>query len=107
MTTEHCPTCAGPRVTDDPDALAQYLHETRCSLSHAEAETWDEDLARFRRRGTASRHRPTTSAERVLLRASGVRVPEGELFTRVQWHDGTRTRTWRRHPVVAVDRVPA
>lgn len=100
--TETCPTCAGPRVTDDPDHLAAYVHEARCSIALAERETWDEDRARFRRYGTPLRRRPTTHAERALLRASGVPVPEGECFTTVQWHDGTRTRTWRRQPVVSV-----
>lgn len=103
--SETCPSCAGPRVTDDPDRLAAYVHEARCALAHAEAETLAEDRARHRRYGTPLRRRPTTHAERILLRASGVPVPDGELFTRVQWHDGVRTRTWRRQPIVAVDEV--
>ncbi len=100
--TEHCPTCAGPRVTDDPDRLVAYVHEAWCALALAERETWDEDRARHRRYRTAVRHRPTTQAERMLLAASGVRLQPGPLFTRVQWQDGTRTRTWRRQPVVSV-----
>lgn len=100
--TETCPSCDGDRVVDVPDALAQYEHEACCSLALAEAQTWAEDHARFRRYRTPMRRRPTTQAERVLLRASGVRVPDGECFTTVQWHDGQRTRTWRRQPVVSV-----
>ena len=100
--TETCPSCHGDRVVDVPDALAQYVHEARCAIALAEAETLDEDSARFRRYRTPLRRRATTQAERTLLGASGVRVPDGECFTTVQWTDGTRTRTWRRQPVVSI-----
>jgi hypothetical protein len=103
--TETCPSCRGDRITDHPDALAQYAHAERCALARAERETLDEDRARFRRYRTPSRYRPTTQAERTLLAASGVRLPSGALFTRVQWADGARTRTWRRQPVVSVTAV--
>ena len=76
------------------------------AVAQAEAETWDEDYARFSRYRTPLRRRATTQAERVLLRATGVRVvPDGELFTTVQWDDGKRTRKWRRQPVVSVTEV--
>jgi len=103
--TETCPTCGGDRITDVPDRLAAYVHSERCSLAHAEAETLAEDRARFRRYGTTSRHRPTTRAERLLLKASGVRVEGAALFTRVTWADGERVRTWRRQPVVSITAV--
>lgn len=103
--SETCPSCCGDRITDVPDRLAAYDHDERCALAHAEAETLAEDAARFRRYGTTSRHRPTTHAERLLLAASGVR-PEGvAVFTRVEWRDGQRIRTWRRQPLLAVDAV--
>lgn len=102
---EVCPSCHGERVTDVPDRLAAYVHDTRCSLAFAEAETYAADRVRHRRFGTPSRHRPISPAERMLLGASGVPVAAGECFTRVSWHDGVRTRTWRRQPVVAVDEV--
>jgi len=103
--TDDLPTCAGPRIPDDPDRLAAFEHEARCALAHTEAETLAEDRARYRRFATHTRHRAATQAERLLLAASGVRVQPGELFTRVTWTDGSRTRTWRRQPVVAVDEV--
>lgn len=102
---EVCPSCHGVRVIDVPDRLAAFEHEARCSLAFAEAETYAADLVRHRRFGTTSRHRPSTPAERMLLAASGIRVQPGEMFTRIRWHDGVRTRTWRRQPVVAVDEV--
>jgi hypothetical protein len=102
-----CPSCQGERVPDDPDALITYDHAPRCSLLLAEQETLAEDVARYRRFGTVTRHRPTTSAERLLLTASGVKVPEsGELFTRVDWQaPDLRMRSWKRQPVVALDEV--
>ncbi len=103
--TETCPSCKGDRIPDDPDALAAYRHEARCALADAERQTLAADLARYRRFATHSRHRPATPAERALLAASGVPVPHGECFTRVQWQDDTRTRTWRRQPIVSVTAV--
>lgn len=101
--SESCPSCHGLRIVDEPGRLAAFEHAGRCALACAERDTLAEDLARFRRHGTTSRHRVTTPAERLLLAASGVRVEGAALFTRVRWHDGARVRTWRRQPVVAVD----
>jgi len=90
---------------DDPDALAAFEHEARCVLALREAETLADDLARFDRYGTASRFRVTTTAERLLLEASGLKVPTTEaVFTKVEWlGPDLRMRTWRRQPVVALD----
>ncbi len=103
----NCPSCHGARVPDDPDALISFDHAPRCSLMLAEAETLAEDVARYRKHGTTTRHRPTTTAERLLLAASGVKVPKsGELFTRVDWQGpDLRMRSWKRQPVVALDEV--
>ncbi len=102
--TETCPSCKGDRIPDDPDHLAAYRHEARCALADAERETLAEDRARYRRFATHTRHRAATQAERTLLAASGVPVPV-ECFTRVSWQDDTRTRTWRRQPIVSVTAV--
>jgi hypothetical protein len=106
--SEHCPSpsCAGPRIPDHPDALAAFVHEAHCAIAEAEAETLAEDRARHRRFGTFERHRAASQAERLLLAASGVPVPEREpLHTCVRWTDGVRTRTWRRQPIVSVTAV--
>ncbi len=103
--TETCPSCHGRRITDEPDRLAAFVHDARCTLADAEAEQYAADLARFRRYRTPSRYRPASPAERMLLAASGVSVQGPELFTRVAWRDGIRTRTWRRQPVVSVTAV--
>jgi hypothetical protein len=101
--SEVCPSCHGQRVTDTPDRLLTYEHESWCLLAEAEREQYAADLARHRRRGRTSWHRPANSTERVLLAASGMRVTHYcEVFTRVEWPSPTtRVRTWSRLGLVA------
>lgn len=107
MTTQSCPDCGGRRRPDDSDVLATFDHEQTCELAREERATLNADRARYVKFGTASRHRPTTPAERALLRASGLDVPVGgEMFTAVSWPSPEfRMRTWARRLVVSLDAV--
>ena len=68
-----CPVCGGPRVTPHPAGLV-FSHLQDCALLAAEDATQVADRERLRRYGAHTR--PATGAERALLAASGVTVPD-------------------------------
>lgn len=105
---ETCPSCAGPRVPDDPSVLNVYAHEPSCALLLAERETLQADRRRFLRHGAAVRHRAASDAERALVAASGVRVgPREPMHVRVDWPaPDLRMRMFTRAGLVAADEVP-
>lgn len=107
---EHCPSCAGPRIPDDPSVLSDYEHDAPwCVVVADECATLDADRARYERRGTSLFHRAAAPVERRLIAASGVALPPGaEMFTRVEFiAPDVRVRTFTRAGLVSADEVTA
>lgn len=106
---EHCPSCGGVRIPDDPDVLPTFDHEPACALLAEEHATLDTDRRRAMRSRALVRHRAATGAERLLVAAAGVRLDRrAPLHVRVEWVDaGLRLRLLSRAGLVAADEVPS